>query len=444
MTGSDTIVAISSAEGPGLRAIVRLSGPRAAAIVAEVFSPAGPAGQDRRRDHYRAADGTIRVAEFSVPAACYYMPAPRSYTREDVVEIHTVSSGPLLTQLLAALTRLGARPAEPGEFTRRAFLNGRLDLTQAESVLGIIEAASNAELAAALRALRGSLGSRLRTIHRELVALLAQVELALDFSDQEIELSSTEELVRRIADARNRIGLLQRTGSGVATHAPTVALVGRPNVGKSSLLNRLVGQERVLVDETPGTTRDVVEAPFLDSTIVLADTPGVEQPRSGAPLPGADAEIVVYVLDRSQGIVEDDWALRSMLQPAIVAVNKADLPSCVSPIELARFAQGAEIATTSALSGEGVDNLVKLLANLVETRLWKTCGYLWVNARAAALLAAAATALDRAREAFEEGQSWEFPAAFIREALDPVASLLGERTDENTLDLIFSRFCIGK
>lgn len=434
---TETIVAISTCSGSGLRGIVRLSGPDSLRILKSIFVPPRASSYQP----YSAVEGRIEVAGLSVPCSCYIMLAPLSYTKEDIVEFHTLSSPLLLQLLLEEAISLGARLAEPGEFTRRAFLNGRLDLAQAESVLSIIHAQSREELTAGVRTLRGVLGGRLRTVRDSLLALLTHIELSLDFSDQDIELISQEELLSSVVRAEASVSeVLSKARPSPETKA-RVAIVGRPNVGKSSLFNRLVDEQRVIVDSTPGTTRDVVEVPIEKGTVefLLADTPGVD-----GELPRLDASAFVLVLDGSEGILSEDRALREKFEPALVVVNKADLPLKLDARDAEELADKARLLYASALRGDGVEKLWKAIVEIVETELWKTGGGVVISARVQRLVTESLGALREARQSVALGYSWEFTALHLREALEPICSVLGERVDRAVLDGIFSGFCIGK
>jgi tRNA modification GTPase len=365
----DTIVAISSAAGCGLRGIVRVSGPAAVALCAPLLqltdgrTLADLAG-------FEVADGRIDCGRGPrIPARAILFRAPRSYTRQDVVELHVPAAPPLLRRVIERLAAAGARPAEPGEFTARAFLLGRIDLAQAEAVAAVIAANADSSLRAAQHMLAGELSGELGAVHDALAELAALVELGIDFSDQDIELIRPAELRERLAGLRSRIESLL-AGSGRfedLDRLPRVAVAGRPNVGKSSLANALLGRRRSIVAETPGTTRDVVAEPLTIRrdgaavTLLLEDRAGLGA--SADPLAAeadaaarrelAEADAVLFVFDAADGWTDADAALLSALPPAptVVVGNKIDLlPSGRDP---KGSASDAAPSSTRSPSGRG-------------------------------------------------------------------------------------------
>jgi tRNA modification GTPase len=374
--------------------------------------------------------------------------APRSYTREDVVEIHLPGSPPLVDSLLRDLAEAGARPARPGEFTLRAFLNGRLDLAQAESVERIISSEDEEERRAALRQLEGAYSRRLRGIEEALLDLGADAEAAIDFTDQDIEILSGGEARRRaeavLADLR---ALMAETAAArVPDERPTVVLLGRPNAGKSALFNALTGSD-ALVTDTAGTTRDVLEA-GLDAgvRVRLFDTAGIQE------VAGVDAEavrrarkaarradVVLFVVDAS------DWETALPLEPrgrpAILVINKCDLAP--GP-EVGKRFHTREVACTSARTGEGLADLKRILAEMLRGGEMDSAGARFrVDFRQRALLREAEAALGRAADT-AVGLGMEFVTLDLRAALDALGGLSGRDVGEDLLDRIFSRFCLGK
>ncbi len=337
----DTIVAISTPTGPGAIGIVRMSGPDSLGIAGKAFRPArGQSLQPAENfcllyGHVFDPDTGDDVDEVLLAV----MRAPRSYTREDVVELHCHGGLAAQRAVLRLLTRLGARPAEPGEFTRRAFLNGRIDLAQAESVAAIVAARSSGALRAWVRQLEGGLSGRVRGIRRELLSVLAQVEATVDFSEEDVEPIDWQAAARVLANVKQELTVLLRTAlvgraleSGVRT-----AIVGKPNVGKSSLLNALLMRERAIVSEIPGTTRDTVEE-LLEiggMPICLVDTAGIRVSGDRVEQLGIErsiramqqADLVLAVFDLSAQLEEEDYSLLAQLDPdrSILVANKVDL-----------------------------------------------------------------------------------------------------------------------
>ncbi|HZN61433.1 MAG TPA: GTPase [Planctomycetota bacterium] len=420
-----TIVALSSPAGGGERAVIRLSGPRSASLLRRI------APVPRRRG-VRHTQG--RVAGSSFPCSVWFMPAPRSYTREDVVEIHLPGSPPLARAALDALLDAGARPAEPGEFTRRAFRSGRIDLAQAEAVLAVIRASADSELAAASALLQGAFSRKVAAIEDRLTSLAADVEASIDFVDQDIDLLPAADAVKRAGGIRHDLSaLLADSGSTeVASDAPAAFLVGRPNAGKSTLFNALTGG-RALTGGVPGTTRDLLEGRV--EGLRLFDAPGLggecgvldREAARRAEEAMRHADLWIVVIDGADPRLPALDAGR----PRITVVTKADLgPATVVALPV------------SGVTGAGLDDLRARL------RDWSGSegpgSRFTLSRRQLALLRQARRALDRAAEAFKAGRSPEFAALDAREALDAIGGITGKRVDEELLDRIFSRFCLGK
>ncbi len=456
----DTIVAVSTPAGHSARGVVRLSGALALQAVAGRFdSRDGHDGKWRRT--FRATPGTFRAGTppVPVPAVLYVMRAPRSYTREDVVELHVPGAPAVLDMVLDELLERrgpdgGLRLAEPGEFTRRAFLSGRIDLSQAEAVLGVIRARSESALLAAAARLGGSVSRFCAELLDEVTELRVQAEAALDFAGHDIELLPDAELVERCRAVRRRADAHLRGGRGEAASdgCVSVVLCGAPNAGKSSLLNRLSGAERALVHDRPGTTRDAVSAEVaLDGVrFRLIDTAGLATGMVGADADAVErarrrlrsAQLVVLVLDGSTPAPAG--ALEAVGQvPAerlLCVVNKCDLPPVV---DMARLPGTA--VRTCALSGEGVEDLQREMVRAVmEGRLDASASDCLLNARQRAALRRAVQEIERAEEAVEDGLGLEFAAFNLREAADALLEVTGQTAGGDVLDRIFGRFCIGK
>jgi tRNA modification GTPase len=437
----DTIVALSSAAGPGGRAVVRLSGPDALRIAATLFTAAEPVLPHRRRCY----PGELRLPGVAapLPADLHVWPAPRTYTGQNLVELHTLSSPPLVELLVARLLGAGARAAGPGEFTLRAFLAGKLDLTQAEAVLGVIEAGSRAALTEALAQLAGGVTRPLQELRGDLLDLLADVEAGLDFADEDLHFIGPEELLGRISKGLALITLLgkqleQRSLAGAPFRA---VLAGPPNAGKSSLFNALAGGA-ALVSPEPGTTRDylVRRLDLGGVPVELVDTAGWQDPGDAvgeqAQALGreqaARAGLVLLCLECGRPAPEADAWLRAPQGPPVVPV--------ATKCDLAEPPPG--LPATSAVTGAGLDALRELLADraraLAQPPLAPSlsrCRH-HVEACLAHLRQAHAVAL------FQEPP--ELLALELRGALDQLGEMVGAIYTDDLLDRIFSRFCIGK
>jgi len=458
----DTIVAVASPPGEGARAIVRMSGHRSFAILTSLFSAPdapGPPPPDGPESY------TVRMGELSLPgwettlpALAYLMPAPASYTREDVAELHVVGSPPVLLDLLEACRGLGARLAAPGEFTRRALLSGRIDLSQAEAVLKIIDAHDETEAQAAAAELAGSLGDSLRGLADRLFELLTRLEAAIDFSQEGIELINAEEVASALDDAGNQVRhMLSQTSEQPVLELPTVLLFGRANAGKSSLFNRLLGRPAALVTHVPGTTRDAVEATLSieGRRLTLVDGAGeLEEPdgldaraaeRTRSRLAGAD--LVVSIVDGSRPATDEDRRLAALVRdlPHLWVLSKCDLSELVEPGVLAELTGGEPVLRVSAKTGDGIAALRdELRSAFAGGRARPGPAHFLLNARQRGALRQAQQSLGSARSALEAGLGEEFVAADLWSALEALGELTGRRTTEEVLDLIFSRFCIGK
>jgi tRNA modification GTPase len=404
---AETIVALSTPPGAGLRAVVRLSGPRAVEIGG------------------------------SLPGAVVFK-APRTYTREDLVEVHLPSSPPLIDRLLASLVARGARPARPGEFTLRAFLNGRLDLAQAEAVEQLISAEGEEDRRAALEQLKGTFSKSLAAIEGDLLDLCADAEAAIDFVDQDIEILPVAEAQRRGRKALDELRRLRaETAARKASDArPTVALHGLPNAGKSALFNALSGSDAI-VSDVAGTTRDVLSAEVdVGFPVRLLDAPGEAEAagldgeavrRSREALRRAD--LLLYVVDAGR----PDAALEPKGCAWLKVYSKADLP------HEAALRDGIR---TSAKTGEGLPELKRRIAQALSQEARPGARFR-VSLRQSALLGEADAALERAASAAPD-LGMEYVAADLRAALSALGGISGRSTDEDLLDRIFSRFCLGK
>lgn len=472
---NDTIVALATAPGESAIAVTRLSGPDALAIAALRFrgrlSPVDSASHRILFGTFFASDGsavdTVLLSVFR---------APRSYTGEDVVEISSHGGGAVSNAVVAALVETGARPARPGEFTERAYRNGKLDLAQAESVAALIRARSDRALRAARGSLGGSLSRRIAALDCEIVSLLAEVEARIDFPNDVGETLDGAELARRCSGvaASVREWLDRLPGTRRVQEGLRAALVGRANVGKSSLLNALVGYDRAIVNSTPGTTRDTVEESIWIEGVELriADTAGlrggaesieglgIERAAGVGPVEGLGVEraeraarecdLAVLVLDRSGGVGDADREAASWIggRPVVVAWNKADLGSGGGPRPRAPVLGDAVVAEveTVAVRPGGADSLLAALRASLPRVLGEHAGaeIATTSARQERLLAEAVGALERAEGGLREDQSYDLVAVDLADARRALGEIVGRGVDDVVTAAIFSRFCIGK
>lgn len=447
----DTIAAIASPPGGAARGIVRVSGPDAVACVERCFSTEDrqPLTLVRRPT---AVSGMVRIRDVTanLPAVLYLWPSSRSYTRQPTAELHTLGSPPLLDALLADLCSRGARLAQPGEFTLRAFLAGRIDLTQAEGVLGVIDARERQQLDIALEQLSGGIATPLTQARTDLLELLAHLEAGLDFIEEDIEFISRDELCRQVGVIQTQIErlALRMQSRGEATDVIRAVLVGAPNVGKSSLYNALTGRG-ALVSDQAGTTRDYLVARLDLGGIVcdLVDTAGVGTVTDDRLQIAAvaatgrqrqQAEIEILCLDSTRAMTTQE--LMSLCEPAtserIIVLTKADQPRRVDCID------GA--IETSSHNGAGLDQLRARLCDIGRTGTLNSLVVASTAVRCRDSLRQAADAAGRAQQLAITGSGEELIAAELRIVLNLLGEVTGAVCSDDILDRIFSRFCIGK
>jgi tRNA modification GTPase len=456
----DTIAAIATAPGEGGVGIVRLSGPDAAAIAARIFRPLrpGPLRPYRLRYGHVVDPASGAVVDEALAAL---MRAPRSFTREDVVEL-SCHGGPLPLQAVLALAlAAGARLARPGEFTMRAFLNGRLDLSQAEATLDVIRARTDAGLALAQAQLGGWLAREVRAARAALLECLAYVSVVVDFPEDEVEPQDIGPQLRAGLAAVERLlrgadqGIIYRQGA-------RAAIVGRPNVGKSSLLNALLRADRAIVTPIPGTTRDTLEetANLGGVPVVLVDTAGIRESddtverlgveRSRAAL--AEADLALLVLDAAHPLSPEDHAIAALTaaKPTLLVWNKADAAGAGARLESAgdalRHQRVVAAARTSALTGAGVEELAGAIARALLGDAPAAAGEarLVSSPRHRDALRRADEHLRGALSGWEIGHPPDLIAGDLTAALNALGEITGETVGDDLLDVIFSRFCIGK
>jgi tRNA modification GTPase len=452
---NETIVAIATPPGRGGIGIVRLSGAEATRIAEPMLrlrNPLAPA-QARFADLL-----DLETQEKLDEGVVTFFAAPHSYTGEDVVEVAAHGSPVILETLVRQALKSGARLAAPGEFTQRAFLSGRIDLTQAEAVRDLIEAQTLYQARVAAQQLQGALSRRIKPIKEGLVALIALLEAGIDFAEDDVDVLPGGEIMSRVEEIR---GLLQPVADSFAhgriVHAGLMlAIVGRPNAGKSSLFNRIVQRERAIVTAAPGTTRDLVtERVSLGGIPVeLVDTAGMREPSDEAERIGirksretlADAEMVLLVLDATAGPGQDEMELLAALaqRRAIVVVNKSDLAHPSAAMEEALSDLGLPVVHTSALSGEGVGELKQTMLAMVGDRTVETENGMLTSLRQYQAVTATLEALTAAGAAAGQNIPHEMVLLDLYGALRHLDSLTGETTSDDILNLIFSTFCIGK
>ena len=446
----ETIVAISTPPGRGGIGIVRLSGPASRAIAEPLLKlrhPLAPA-------QARFAEILDTTGETLDEAVVTYFAAPNSYTSEDIVEIAAHGSPVLLDHLLRQCIAAGARLAEPGEFTQRAFLSSRLDLTQAEAVHDLIESTTLHQARIAAQQLRGSLSREITPIKQKLIALIAALEAGIDFAEDDIDLLPQSEITTQIAAIQAPLIALEQTFTygRIVRDGFTLAIVGRPNAGKSSLFNGLVQRDRAIVTATPGTTRDLIteRVSFEGIPVELIDTAGLRHSTDEAESIGitksreamAEADVVLLVLDATEPLHEEDQAAITSLEdrPLLIVVNKQDIANTAQrtrPIIHPTI-------ETSALTGTGLPELRHAILSLIAKQAPNVETALLTNLRQQQSVVSATAALTRAKLAATKIIPHEMLLLDLYEALHSLDSLTGTTTSDDILGLIFSKFCIGK
>jgi len=448
----DPIAAISTAPGPAGIAILRLSGPDSLAIADSVVRCSGPPPSQRAGGtflHGRVVHGEEEIDE----AVVLIFRAPHSYTREDVVEIQGHGGQAAAQRILQTVLAVGARPADPGEFTRRAFLNGRIDLVQAEAVADLIRARSDRAAAAAVEQLEGRLSTQLNALYDHLMAAVADLEASLDFEEGELPPSVLTQTDAQLAAAEEEIQLLLATWQEghLLRDGARVVIAGQPNVGKSTLMNRLLGRDRSIVTHLPGTTRDTIEESLILGGIPmrLIDTAGLrdtsclveQQGVTRASISIDQADLVLYLIDASQPVSVEAHTTLSRLAPktTLLVQSKVDLVKEIPEPPDHRY----EIVTCSASSEDGV----KSVRDALFARLGQmdTPPHAVISERHRTLLQLAQACMVEARQLASEDEALLVPAAdLLRSALDHLGSITGRTYTSELLDAIFSRFCIGK
>jgi tRNA modification GTPase len=455
MLAADTISAISSARGEGGIGVLRMTGPESHAILRSIFRP--------RKERCAFASHHLYLGFIIDPDTgsevdevfAVFMDEPHTYTREKMAEVYSHGGFAPQKRVLSLMIKQGARPAEPGEFTKRAFLNGRIDLAQAESVLDVVKSETDQELDYALQQLKGLFSVKIEAIREALKSELAEAEAGLDFPDEELDLPRTGEVERLDKIRETMAELISSYEEGrIAASGLQVLIVGCANVGKSSLLNALVMEERAIVTHLPGTTRDLIEDTIhiKGSKVRIVDTAGFRTPTDIIEKEGIDrvrkkipwADIVLWVLDNNEYYSQDDEEVWGAIKDkqVIAVVNKTDLPARLQKEPLIQ--KGLPWIEVCALAGSGFEGLKERLYEVFLSKGHQSGRMLVTNIRHRDALTRADQAVERAVGCINSQESLEFVAFELREALNHLGEITGETCTEEILDQIFSRFCIGK
>lgn len=460
-SNKDTIAAVATPVGQAGIGIVRMSGPSAQEIARKIFRAKRPVASFQTHRLYL---GHLIDPETDRPldeVLVSFMKAPNTYTREDVVEINSHSGHLLLSRILQIILHQGARLANPGEFTFRAFVNGRIDLTQAEAIVDLINAQSERGLQLASQQVKGKFRHDISALRNKTLEILAHVEVAIDFPEEEAYALSREEAGQKIEQE-----LLEPVEKLIDAHGqqriwvegvPTV-IVGRVNAGKSSLLNRLLNEERAIVTPIPGTTRDVIESTlYIDGLpLRLMDTAGFRKVKGRLERIGMDltekklteADLILIIIDRSRALNQDDLDVISKAEgkKALIVVNKIDLPSKITKPTLTSTLRGLPSVDISARTGEGIDRLRKAIRDLVLSGEEADRGAAQIapNLRHKEALMEAFRSYEEAASGAREGLPWEIVAMDLHAAQRALGEITGETANDELLDKIFSQFCLGK
>ncbi len=456
----DTIAAVATPLGQAGIGIVRISGPIAHQIASKIFKPKSPVEkiQSHRLYYGHLVDPSSKQIVDEVLLS--FMKAPHSYTTEDVVEINSHSGYLLLSEILQIVLREGARLANPGEFTFRAFVNGRIDLTQAEAIMDLINAKSKTGLSLASQQIKGKFRTEIESLRQKIVDILAHTEVAIDFPEEEYADISSKEMAQRIF--KDVLEPIEKIIAGyekrkIWMDGVKTVIVGCVNVGKSSLLNRLLNEERAIVTPVPGTTRDVIESSIhIDGIpILIMDTAGFREVKNEAEKIGirlaeermAEADLTLIVLDQSRPLSQDDVDIvtKADKDKTLILLNKIDLAPSVSQEDLDRVLTGMPLVRISALTGEGMDNLYKSIRDhVLASHVDPITPGPAPNLRHRQALKDASKYFKDAFHNISQELPMEIIALDLNSGLQALGDIIGETTNEDIIEKIFSDFCLGK
>lgn len=455
----DTIAAVATAYGEGGIGIIRISGEKALSILEEVFEFAGETYQivNRRITYGRIVDRENEQIIDEVLAV--YMKGPKTYTAEDVVEINCHGSMVSLRKTLALVLRKGARLAEPGEFTKRAFLNGRLDLSQAEAVIDIIKAKTDRSFDVAMSQLEGALSLRVTEIRQKLLDLLVDITVNIDYPDEDIEeltYDKIEENILLIGEMIEKLLSTADTGRMIR-EGIRVAIVGKPNVGKSSLMNSLLRETRAIVTEIPGTTRDTIEEAISirNIPVYLVDTAGIRETSDEVERLGIErskaafneADFIIFIMDGSSAISDEDREIASYLdgRDSVVLINKNDLERGFTNDDVRELVNDPVIIETSLINNEGIEEIENHIEELVYGgELSQHDSTMVNNVRHIELLKQSRDSLRDAMEMTLAREALDFIEVDVRNAYDLLGEITGETVSDDIINEVFARFCLGK
>ncbi len=455
----DTIAAIATPHGVGGIGIVRVSGPDAEEICRILFRPATDTDSLKNHHLYHGDIISPETGSSIDEVLLTLMRKPHSYTGEDTLEINCHGGHLILQAVLNEVIKAGARPAQPGEFTKRAYLNDRLDLSQAEAVMDLITARTDRSRALALSGLKGNLSKKLQLIRSSLIEILTSLESSIDFAEEDISSKPHSNISKDVEDVIIRVNDILSTykEGSLFRDGLNVVITGKPNVGKSSLLNRLLGERRAIVTSIPGTTRDFIEETIniRGIPVKLTDTAGVRRSAEAIEKEGIEfvwekalaADMVIILIDGNTRFADEDFEVinRNRNKRMVLAINKSDLSHKITDAEITDIIPGVEPMWISAKYGDGIPELKEKIYSLAsDSGEYMASDIILTNLRHKNALEKAAKLLAAAKDNISRETSPELAAFDIRDALDCLGDIAGETTTEDVLDRIFSNFCIGK
>jgi tRNA modification GTPase len=455
----DTIAAIATPMGEGGIGIIRVSGPESVEVVDKLYKGKEKLSTvDSHTIHYGHLIDP-QSGDIQEEAMVTVMRSPRTFTREDVVEINCHGGIVSVNRVLQLVLENGARLAEPGEFTKRAFLNGRIDLSQAEAVIDLIRAKTDRAMKIALHQVEGRLSKLIKRLRHEMLELMAHIEVNIDYPEHDVESLTRSYLLEKSAKIREEIlRLLETAGQGkILREGLSTVIIGRPNVGKSSLLNTLLHENKAIVTDIPGTTRDVIEeyVNVRGVPLRLVDTAGIRETEDLVEKIGVErsrqmlkqADLILFMLNYNEELSEDDRSLLELMKglPTIGIVNKVDLPQKLNLAEVNQYLPTHSLVLTSVTEERGIDELEQAIAQLFFRGQVLQEDQTYVsNARHIASLKQAITAMDEFRGGIESFMPVDMAAFDLKRSWELLGEITGETAKEDLLDQIFSQFCLGK
>lgn len=455
----DTIAAIATAMGEGGIGIVRVSGPDSIAVVDKIYKGKKRLSTvDSHTIHYgHLIDPVTGTIQEEVMVSV--MKAPKTFTREDVVEVNCHGGIVSVNRSLQLVLENGARLAEPGEFTKRAFLNGRIDLSQAEAVIDIIRAKTDRAMKVALQQVEGKLSRLIKRLRQEILTLLAHIEVNIDYPEHDVESVTRNMLLKNSEEIKQEIiKLLQTSEQGkILREGLSTVIVGRPNVGKSSLLNTLIHENKAIVTEIPGTTRDVIEeyVSVRGVPLRLIDTAGIRETEDIVERIGVEksrqmlqaADLILLVLNNNEQLSEEDKTLLDLVKDfqIIVIINKIDLPQKLNVEEVKQLLPSVDLISTSVKEERGIEELEQAIAHLFfHGHIMQEDQTYVSNARHIAILKEAIQAIDEFRGSIDSGMPVDISAFDLKRTWELLGEIIGDTASDSLLDQIFSQFCLGK